>query len=413
MSSRERRMEVLAGKVLLSIRLDPSEVASVGQPSALYVLVPRTSYPPQLIERAFAHFKQFATPAFGRAVEPWFEFAGRPIQWAVPLGLHLDLLCGVDPPFPWQLTFRFRNFPREGLPSYEGSGHFQSAFMNALKQSLLLLHGTPRPFQELSKQAQLQLFDAAWACDVASFCSVCPRLQPPEGIKRIPLRLHVGGPPYLHALAGVHVAATRTTAEAVKSPYGDSPSLLEVLRDLVPSLFVPSEGSIASDVEVIVHGVAAPLEAPLAWLHVHCAYLDGALHVAIRVPSERVKRRCVEEATAWAQVSGGSGGATSEDPPTGPVPPTGTPTDDAAAAAASTGIASSSCGLEGVVAAPASPLSPQAGEVLAATPTGTPYESPAGSNVVDDDGGCLARRDSSDDPVPTGTPVQGPDLPRP
>jgi len=122
---------------------------------------------------------------------PWFSFLDEPLNWHHPLGLLYDVQTArhgdVAELRPWTLVLHFSSlsvYPETILPfvdpdlamtqsmygtadaqdgSYLSSTMtLQSAYYSSLKQADCLRFGTCKRMVNLSKAAQVQLWDALW-----------------------------------------------------------------------------------------------------------------------------------------------------------------------------------------------------------------------------------------------------------
>ena len=116
------------GAVPLRLSLDEHEVAAAAAPPALYCLLPRHAYLPLLSAAAAAHFRDVLPPGEGEA---WFEAAGLPLKWQLPVGVLYDLVGGGQ--LPWRLTVHFRGFPEGTLLPCGGPDAVRAHLFNALK----------------------------------------------------------------------------------------------------------------------------------------------------------------------------------------------------------------------------------------------------------------------------------------
>ena len=116
------------GAVPLCVSLDAHEVAATTAPAPLFALLPRHSYLPLLSAAAAEHFQDVLPPC---ADDAWFDAAGLPLKWTLPVGVLHDLLGGGQ--LPWRLSVHFRGFPDATLLRCAGAEAVRAHLFNTLK----------------------------------------------------------------------------------------------------------------------------------------------------------------------------------------------------------------------------------------------------------------------------------------
>ena len=116
------------GAVPLCVSLDAHEVAAASSPAPLFVLLPRHAYLPLLSAAAAEHFQDVLPPGTDDA---WFDAAGLPLKWTLPVGVLHDLLGGGQ--LPWRLSVHFRGFPDATLLRCAGAESVRTHLFNTLK----------------------------------------------------------------------------------------------------------------------------------------------------------------------------------------------------------------------------------------------------------------------------------------
>mmetsp|Transcript_32930 Transcript_32930/g.81855 ORF Transcript_32930/g.81855 Transcript_32930/m.81855 type:complete len:236 (+) Transcript_32930:283-990(+) len=193
----------------------------------------------------------------------------------VPIGVLVDQCVGVDDgsSHPWRLTAHFSNFPSEIL--LRGGGVMDTAataahYINTLKESTYLRFGSTQPIMSLSTDAQRQLQRAVEFGRFDDYAAVRAQLLPHAPVTderrrkvRLAIRLCQDDGPWIQP------------ALSVLDEDGVKPRVLgDVLCAALPHA--------NSEKVALIHGVPAPLNAPVDWLSAACAHPDGFLYVVVR-----------------------------------------------------------------------------------------------------------------------------------
>lgn len=259
----------------------------------------RCSYLPLLLPQIRRHFSRWIgrTGVDERQLDlsmPWFSFADTALDWHYPVGLLYDL-CGARERSPgdlrpWPLTVHFTappDYPPSILPFADpdvgmtasmyadgdakkpaSSMTLQSSFYASLKQADCLRFGTAKRMMNLTKAAQVQLWDALWTHNYARFWQVNEGLVTAEAdgnfaeqrgnmVQRAPVRCYLVEPAGMRVVQWPIPIAGTTIG-----------SVLELVEAPAQSL-------------VMLHGAALSHETPLQWLAMNSAYADNFLHLVI------------------------------------------------------------------------------------------------------------------------------------
>lgn len=225
-----------------------------------------------------------------------------PLRRTVPIGVLFDqhlinhlpaadasgaAHSGVDDgsAHPWRLTAHFSNFPAAVILRGGGvrdTSTVAAHYMNTLKQSTYLRYGSTQAVMSLSTDAQRRLQRAVETGEYADYAAVQSQLLPPNATSderrrkaRAAVRVYRGSGPCLQP------------SVALFAENGQPHTLADVLDAALPGegFGVASDKS-AAPPNAIIHGLPAPLSAPIDWLSAACAHPDGFLHVVVRAGQE-------------------------------------------------------------------------------------------------------------------------------
>lgn len=116
-NDREILRELWEGKLPVCFILDPDEVVELQQPDPFYLMVPRVSYFPLVIDKVRKHFLRYVISDKMDQVM-WLEFNGQPLKWHYPIGVLFDMLAKAED-LPWTLTAHFEKFPEEQIYNFK------------------------------------------------------------------------------------------------------------------------------------------------------------------------------------------------------------------------------------------------------------------------------------------------------
>eukprot|EP00004_Rigifila_ramosa_P003903 TRINITY_DN14235_c0_g1_i2.p1 TRINITY_DN14235_c0_g1~~TRINITY_DN14235_c0_g1_i2.p1 ORF type:complete len:265 (+),score=47.28 TRINITY_DN14235_c0_g1_i2:119-796(+) len=217
----------------------------------------------------------------------WVETQdGTALKWHYPIGVLFDLF-GEHSALPWRLTARFSRPPPE-LLKCQSIEIVNSYFMNSLKESEYLKHGSTKKINMLSKSDQSKLWESLLTEDFEGFWRVNQSLlcDSSVAVRFIPVRVYLPGSPFVQ--------------EPVMpiTDRGDPTTVRQCLADIFPGFF----GSASADSalpqsptlqqknvagglgvpRVFVQGVEIDLDLPVAWLSENLAHPDNFLHIVLR-----------------------------------------------------------------------------------------------------------------------------------
>ena len=323
---------VWGGSVPLAFVLAASDVATLHPPSARYVLAPRVSYLPQLVESVLALFQQAVAPAGGNggAQHVWFEASGVPLKWQLPVGVLVDavrMFAPADVSLPLTVVVHFHDFPSDTLMRYQGQQSARRAYVNALKQSACLHFGSAKPvLTGLSQTQQEQMWRAIatgnhaqfWSCNDALHGTRCPTRAKRRCIRVVSVKNSMSSGvgdarDFLSgsssskfdssSRAGVCIRAVlfpfhedidshkehgreehaKSTAAAANdvAEYGGSAMTTTIGEFLRSHVFCDGERDGTESLSVLVHGVELPLTASIADIHDRMSSADNCLYLIV------------------------------------------------------------------------------------------------------------------------------------
>ncbi|KAK8739600.1 hypothetical protein OTU49_003420 [Cherax quadricarinatus] len=135
---REILREVWDGRVPVCVQLASEDCSTLSAPDPYYLMIPRLSYFPLVMDKVRKHFLRFTAQELQDA-EMWLESDGTPLKWHYPVGVLFDLQCGGSA-LPWCLTAHFSHFPEQDLIRCQTREVVESHFMSSLKEADGLKH---------------------------------------------------------------------------------------------------------------------------------------------------------------------------------------------------------------------------------------------------------------------------------
>uniref|UniRef100_A0A914X3Q0 Autophagy protein 5 n=1 Tax=Plectus sambesii TaxID=2011161 RepID=A0A914X3Q0_9BILA len=255
--------QVWEGKVPVEFVLAAHECTIIDAPKPYYAMLPRISYFPLALERAYKYFMSAVDESEVNKDDVWLEYDGYPLKWHYPVGVLFDL-HKTDDVLPWQITVHLKKFPEDDIIRCAGRDALESMFMQSLKEADQLKH-RGEIVNTMQKRDHKQLWNGLVNDRFDQFWLVNKKLMENSGSNTfhfVPMRLYKTDKPYRQVLVKpMNEAAERTT-------------LAEACR-----IFDPDFDSSSS--RVVSHGVEVPLDTPVIWLAENLAYPDNFVHISI------------------------------------------------------------------------------------------------------------------------------------
>lgn len=296
--------EVWEGRVPVCVYLAEEEVLTTanGIPEPWYLMTPRITYFPLLLEKVQRYFLKFIDPA--AAGEMWLESEGQPLKWHIPVGVLFDLFAPKDN-LPWKLTAHFRDFPERDLLRCPSRDAVEAHFMSSVKEADALKHKA-QVINNMQKRDHKQLWNGLATDKFDQFWLINRKLmeRPTTGtggggpavadnFRYIPHRMYRLDGSYAQKL----IRPSRPAADGG----ADVPTTLADLLELHCSTGQPlpamaaadrpedeaaaaSSGTVAARASsmrprVLVHGIEVPSETPLVWMSEFLSHPDNFLHI--------------------------------------------------------------------------------------------------------------------------------------
>lgn len=261
-NDREVLREVWEGKLPICFKLDAEEVVDIQQPDPIYLMVPRLSYFPLVIDKVRKHFIKYITSEKQDQMM-WLSYNGQPLKWHYPTGVLFDLLVDPEEQLPWNLTVHFDKFPENQIFKFNNKEAVESYFMASLKEADVLKH-RGQIINNMQKRDHNQLWLGLQNDKFEQFWSVNKKLMETssdhEYFKNVPFKCYLEDGYSQKLIKPVTEEGRRKT-----------------LKDLVEEMFPGIE-----NVVVRTHGLIPPMETPLQWMAEHLAYPDNFLHLCIQ-----------------------------------------------------------------------------------------------------------------------------------
>lgn len=326
--------DVWHGQLPLCFKLHPDDVSGMHRPEPYYMMVPRVTYFPVVLDRVVKYFNRFMDQTKNSTDEMWLDYEGQHIKSHHPIGLSWDLF-GSSYDLPWHLMLHFSDFPSKDLVKCNSKASIKSIFMSSIKEADALKHKGSVTKNMLEKDQNL-LWTSLINDKFDQFWSINKRLMERidnELFKCIPFRLYFPDYTYIQKIIkpcttekqiffnsdsqlsqqrhdcdpGVppmyandiviskmhkcsHSASDIEEAKLHGREHRYS-TMLDLIRHsyakkfddlLLGSQVHQPEDSI--DVKLfkyrfLTHGVEIPLNTPLQWLSEHLSYPDNFLHI--------------------------------------------------------------------------------------------------------------------------------------
>lgn len=263
---REVLREVWDGHIPVCFRLSVDGVYTIQQPDPYYLMVPRLSYFPLVLDKVQKHFAQHLAEEH-QSAEIWLDYDEQPLKWHYPIGLLFDLYAN-DAILPWELTVHFQDFPKDELMHCQGRLAVESYFMATIKEADALKHRS-QVISGMQKKDHIQLWQGLQNDKFDQFWAVNRKLMEhtnDELFKHIPFRIYWPDQPFIQRLI------------RPLNDQGEKLTLKDLLITIIPEI-MNEDGELKY--KVITHGIEPSLETPLHWMSEHLSYPDNFLHICI------------------------------------------------------------------------------------------------------------------------------------
>uniref|UniRef100_A0A6G1SK62 Autophagy protein 5 n=1 Tax=Aceria tosichella TaxID=561515 RepID=A0A6G1SK62_9ACAR len=131
--------DIWHGQLPLCFKLHPDDVSGMHRPEPYYMMVPRVTYFPIVLDRVVKYFNRFMDQSKNSTDEMWLDFDGQHIKAHHPIGLSWDLF-GTSYELPWRLILHFSDFPSKDLVKCNSKASIKSIFMSSIKEADALKH---------------------------------------------------------------------------------------------------------------------------------------------------------------------------------------------------------------------------------------------------------------------------------
>lgn len=184
--------EIWQGQLPLCFKLHSDDVIGMHRPEPYYMMVPRITYFPLVLDRALKYFNRFIDQTKESSNNDiWLDYDGQPIKWQHPIGLSWDLL-GSSYDLPWRLILHFSDFPSKELVRCNTKSSIETNFISSIKEADTLKHkGTV--IKNMVKKDQNQLWSSLVNEKFDQFWQINKRLMERtdnELFRYIPFRLY-------------------------------------------------------------------------------------------------------------------------------------------------------------------------------------------------------------------------------
>jgi len=261
MEPSEALTEVWKGAIPVRITLSMHDITSLESPPPMFLLLPRVSYIPLILEEVIQHFEPHTHTVF-KTQEIWFSYNNKVLKWQYPLGVLADSLAGPEIPLPWHLEVNFNRYPVNVLLPYNGLASIRTLFLNSLKESCALMTGSANSVMNMSKQQEDFLWEASKNRDHSAYWNIAKdflKLKP-EQIRYLPVKFL-----YFEQYEGYVMQPVKALDETGE-PY--------TVGEVVKKLF-------QQELQVVVQGITIPPETHLFWLWNNMSFPDNFLYVVL------------------------------------------------------------------------------------------------------------------------------------
>lgn len=260
-SDHEILKQVWEGKLPICFKLESDEVVELNQPDPFYLMVPRLSYFPLVIDKVRKYFVRYIASE-KQNQDMWLEFEGQPIKWHLPIGVLFDMYMINDEDLPWNVIVHFDNFPAVQIFTFSTKEMVEAYFLCCLKEADCLKH-RGKIIKNMQKKDHRRLWLGLVNDQFEPFWAVNRKLMEPtdeyKQFLHIPLKCYHDD---------------RYTQVLVKpcNENGQQQTLQDLLKEVFPD---------KTEARVRTHGFTPPLETELQWMAEHLSYPDNFLHLFI------------------------------------------------------------------------------------------------------------------------------------
>ncbi|OQR78337.1 autophagy protein 5-like [Tropilaelaps mercedesae] len=301
--------KVWSGQVPTCFKLAEQDCGRLEAPDPFYIMLPRISYLPFFWEKVQNHFSRYVASEY-RDSQLWLETPVDPasvlsgsvsLRWHLPIGVLYDLHGGRT--LPWTIIVHFRDFPEKELIPCPSKQVAEAYFMNSVKEADFL-KTRKKVMTAMTQSERRQMTASLYSLQAETFWAVNRKLMfMSESWKHIPLRVFLSQPPtdsssvqptveQLQKLVPISGPCGLTSTDGESEPLTLRQVLLQWLQK-----YHSANGKLddsqemkhvwEEDMEVILHGIHAPLDVPLSWLSVNMSYADNFLYVVVRKKKAR------------------------------------------------------------------------------------------------------------------------------
>lgn len=183
--------DIWHGQLPLCFKLHPDDVSGMHRPEPYYMMVPRITYFPIVLDRVVKYFNRFMDQNKQATDDMWLDYDGQAIKWQHPIGLSWDLL-GSSYDLPWRLILHFSDFPTKDLVRCNTKASIKTNFMSSIKEADTLKH-KGSVIRNMLEKDQNQLWSSLVNNKFDQFWSINKRLMDRmdnELFRYIPYRLY-------------------------------------------------------------------------------------------------------------------------------------------------------------------------------------------------------------------------------
>ncbi|KAK6589764.1 hypothetical protein RS030_1163 [Cryptosporidium xiaoi] len=266
-----------SGLVILSIHLEirgAKGYSTLKCAPKLYLLVPRVGYLICVIDALQDYYNSFDS-RFSMLIEKnhhWFECDGFKINSEYPIGLILDIhnKSGLQLCVSLVIVFEDKSGEKIERATFNEID-FVKKITNDIKLSQTLILGNCRKFQMLSERKYKYLIDLIYSLSVTTekYESIYEEIfgkveEIYNNARNVPVKIYI---------------KNRIFLKSFSRNINNRPlTIRDVLNDISSNL-----NESYDDLLVIFHGIEIPIETPLVCLLVSCSYIDGMIHLVLRI----------------------------------------------------------------------------------------------------------------------------------